>query len=439
MRRNIFVLGLDDFHERLLETVGQAEQYRFIPLLKPEEIINRTGFKLSELLVPAKRTLDDFPGPVHAIISHWDFPSSTILPILLRHCNLPGPSLESVLSCEHKYWSRLKQSQVVPDNVPRFIGFNPFRRRPRDQIDLDYPFWIKPIKSHSSFLAFKVRNDEEFASAIAELRAKIGLVAEPFNEILELATLPPEVASVEGFHCVAEQQISSAAQCTVEGYVLVNEAHAYGVVDSCREGRHKSSFVRYEYPSSLPLSIQARVSDLACRVAQHMNLQNSCYNVEFFYNEEEDNIYIVEINPRISKSHCPLFLYVDGASHHQVAIKVALGDEPNFPFRQGRFRHAIKFMLRHLGPDATVKRVPCGGELEQLQREFPEFLIKMHVREGQSLSELSLQESYSFELADIFLAGDSIPETIERYARCRTMLGLELDHQCAGIRVGEAR
>jgi hypothetical protein len=37
-----------------------------------------------------------------------------------------------------------------------------------------------------------------------------------------------------------------------------------------------------------------------------------------------DTIWLLEINTRISKSHCPLFRRVDGASHHQVMLDLAL-------------------------------------------------------------------------------------------------------------------
>jgi hypothetical protein len=187
MKKNIFVVGLDEFHLKLLETVRNAERYDFLPLLRSTEIVNPVDCDINLALEKAHRILDIFPGQIDAIIGHWDFPTSTLLPILRQQYGLPGPSLETVLRCEHKYWSRLKQQKVIRNHVPRFAAFNPFAERPRHQIDLDYPFWIKPVKAHSSFLGFRIDNDADFAHAIDEIREKIRCVALPFNQILDHA------------------------------------------------------------------------------------------------------------------------------------------------------------------------------------------------------------------------------------------------------------
>src|SRR5690606_20339855 len=63
--------------------------------------------------------LDEFPGPIDAIVSYWDFPSSVLHVLLCEHYGLPGPSLESVVKCEHKYWSRLEQRESI-DEYPLF-------------------------------------------------------------------------------------------------------------------------------------------------------------------------------------------------------------------------------------------------------------------------------------------------------------------------------
>jgi hypothetical protein len=228
MKKNIFVVGLNEFHLKLLETVRHAERYDFLPLLRSTEIVNPVDCDINLALEKAHRILDIFPGQIDAIIGHWDFPTSTLLPILRQQYGLPGPSLETVLRCEHKYWSRLKQQKVIRNHVPRFAAFNPFAERPRHQIDLDYPFWIKPVKAHSSFLGFRIDNDADFAHAIDEIQAKIHCVAKPFNEILAHAELPPEIEGIDGWHCVAEEIISTATQCTVEGYVHNGELVAYG-------------------------------------------------------------------------------------------------------------------------------------------------------------------------------------------------------------------
>jgi biotin carboxylase len=426
MQKNIFVVGLDEFHRQLLETVEDSGRYNFIPLFHSSEIINLVDCRISEVLLSAKRTLDEFDGSVDAIIGHWDFPTSTILPILRAHCGLPGPSLETVLRCEHKYWSRLEQQKVIPQHISRFAACNPFSEHPRDEIEFDYPFWIKPVKAHSSFLGFKVENDADFAHAIEETRRKIEAVALPFDEILQMASLPLEIEQVDGWHCIAEEIIAADAQCTLEGYALNGEVRGYGYVDSERAGRHRSSFTGYHYPSELPGPLHDRMQEIARTFLSSIGYDQSPFNIEFFYDEDSDRLSLLEVNTRISKSHCPLFLLVDGASHHQVALKVALGEEPEFPFRKGKFPHAAKFMMRHMGADGYVQHLPDKEEMQRIQEEFPELRMMLQVEEGLRLSDLPMQDAYSYELANIFLGGKDRTELEERYRRLLELMPIKI-------------
>lgn len=96
-RRNVFVIGLDDFNRRLLETVRGAERLRFHGLIPYGTIVNPDHYDIEEILHGAQRMLDEFDGRVDAIIGHWDFPATTLLPLLRAHVGLPGPTLEAVL------------------------------------------------------------------------------------------------------------------------------------------------------------------------------------------------------------------------------------------------------------------------------------------------------------------------------------------------------
>ena len=426
MTKTVFVLGLDDFHRRLLEGIRDADRYEFVGTLDADMFSDGREFVIADLLDEAQRDIDAHPEPVDAIIEHWDFPTSTILPILRGRYDLPGPSLEAVLRCEHKYWSRLEQKRVVPDMVPDFAAFDPFAERPRDAIHLDYPFWIKPIKSHSSHLGFRIDDDAELEESLALIRDKIGLFARPMNEILEHADLPDEIRGIGGFHCIAEQIIPKGKQCTVEGYVLNGEAHVYGVVDSLSGGRRGTSLLSYVYPSALPDSVEERMAAAAGEVMKRIGFDGAVFNIEFFHHEDTDALSLLEINPRISKSHAPLFELVDGASNHQVAIQVALGEEPTLPQREGEFPLAAKFMMRHLSEDAYVENLPDSEDLGRLRHAFPEVRVRLKIEEGVRLSDLPYQDSYSYELADVFLGGHDREELKRKYEGCKERMPLSL-------------
>jgi hypothetical protein len=420
--QNVFVVGLDDFHLRLFTTVRNAERYRFHILFSYDEIVRPpTAFSVAEALRLADSRIREFPGTVDAIVGFWDFPTSTLLPVLRYRAGLPTPSLESVLRLEHKFWARLEQRRVVPELVPAFTSVDPFARDAADRVGLAYPYWLKPIRAHSSFLGFHVRNRQDLECSLAVIREKIHLVADPFNEILGLADLPPEIRPIDGRHCIAEEIISHGRQCTLEGYVSRGRVVVYGVVDSIREGPHRSSFQRYQYPTSLPSSVRSRMVAATVRVIGASGYDNAPFNIEFYWDTRTDRLSLLEVNARISKSHCPLFQMVDGASHQQVMLETALGEEPRFPYREGAHRVAAKFMLRRF-QDTVVERVPDQTNIARLQARFPEALVRIMVREGQRLSHAAWQDSYSFEIAEIFLGGTSQTELLEKYRAARAML-----------------
>jgi biotin carboxylase len=425
-QKNIFVFGADKFNLVQMEALDTAKEYRFHELFTYREVKAGPEFPVKQLHEGALERLAQFPGSIDAIVGYWDFPVSTMLPLLRQPYHLPSPSFEAVLKCEHKYWSRLEQKRLIPQYIPDFCAVDPFAEDYRQQIHIAYPFWIKPIKAASSHLGFMVRNDAELEHAIKVIRDNIVRFARPFNYLLQFADLPDEVAAIDGHYCIVEGIISRGRQCTLEGYVYAGQTHVYGVVDSVREGQHRSSFSRYQYPSTIPRRIQQKMIAVTERFLTHIGFDNGPFNIEFYWESRNDRIWLLEINTRISKSHCPLFRDVDGASHHKVMLETALGQQPDFPHRMGKYKIAAKFMWR-IYDDAMVTRVPTDEELRELRRQFPSAEIQMHIHKGMRLSSLKDQDSYSYEIAVIFLGGDSQQELLQKYHELQQVMQVELD------------
>jgi len=421
--KNIFVLALDAFNLEMLKGIDGAEHFRFHGLLEYGDLIRAREYPMRELLARAEEQLRCFPGSIDGLIAYWDFPGSTIAPVLRRRFGLTGPSLESVLRCEHKYWSRLAQRQVVPELIPRFYAVDPFADDPLAAIDIAFPFWLKPVRAHSSHLGFRIESENDFGRALRAIRRKLPRYAEPFNVLLEEADLPSEVASVDGYHCLAEEIISAERQCTLEGYVYKGRPRVYGIVDSLRNA-HRSTFSRYQYPSTLSADLRHRMIEAAEKVMRHIGFDNGPFNMEFFCDEATGRLSLLEINARVSKSHCPLFAMVEGASHYEVAVNLAVGRQPRYPRGEGRFACAAKFMLRHF-EDARVLAVPGEERIRRLQAEMPEMLLRIEVEEGSLLSEMPDQDSYSYEYASLFIGGRDTADLERKYRRCRELLPFE--------------
>ena len=416
---NVFVLGLDDLNRAELE---ELPGYRFHPLLNVAELTESEDIDLEGLLAKARRQLESFDGRIDAIIGYWDFPVSSMVPILCRRFGLPAVSLRAVVACEHKYWSRLEQEKVT-DAHPAF-GIVNLDDSPRPPADVGFPMWLKPVKGYSSALAFKVHDRDEFAGAIEEIRQGIGAIGKPFDYLLSMLDLPDEIAATGGEACMAEAAVSGD-QVTVEGYTYNGDVRAQGVIDTINyEGT--SSFLRYQYPSRLPAEVTDRLIDISKRVITQLDLDNSTFNIEYFWDPDSGEINLLEVNPRLSQSHAPLFEAVDGAPNHQCMVRLATGEDPELPHRQGDYAFAGKWFLRRFS-DGVVRRVPTADEIEKLRASIPGIEVEIIPGEGDRLSDLPGQDSYSYELADIFIGAADDSDLTDKYERCVSALHFEFD------------
>jgi len=416
MTKHVFIVGLNETNHTRLKRLHGAEDITFHGVLDPAEVYDTEVFPISEMLRRAETQIRDAGVAVDAIAGYMDFPVSTMLPILCKKFGARTTSLESLLKCEHKYWSRVVQREVIPDHIPRFTAFDPFDDAALAKIGesgLGFPFFVKPIKSSGSRLGFKIDGPEDFEQAIARLREEIGLISEPFNFVLDQATLPPEIKAIDGHFCMAEE-IIGGHQCTVEGYVHEGEVVPYGIVDSIRYPQ-VLSFFRYQYPSALPPHVQARMRELTRLIMTHTGFDNSAFNIEFFWDEPRDHVWLLEVNTRISQSHCDLFEKVDGVSHQQVTIDLALGNRPRMDSGQGRYPVAAKFFHRVFFKDATVAKAPTAEEIAAVQRRFPDTYIAPQVKPGVHLSDLPEQDSYSFAVAYIWMGAQDEQSLVDGY------------------------
>jgi hypothetical protein len=414
----IAVLGADDANLDVLRNMPGHEQHRFVPVLTPEEM-QLGEVSIPDLLDRAVATLDERDAPVDAIVGFWDFPISTLVPLLARHYGLHSAPLAAVVTCEHKYWSRLEQ-QKVTDALPRFglVDLD----EPRLPDGIDFPVWLKPVKSYSSELAFHVRDEQQLTEAVAEIREGVGRLGRPFEWVLDQVDLPPEIAEVGGQACLVEEAMTGARAAT-EGYVHDGRVVVYGVLDSVPYPE-RSSFLRHQYPSQLPERVQRRLVDVSERVIAQVGLDWTTFSVEFFCDPDSGDVSVLEINPRHSQSHAELFADVDGIANHHAMVELALGRDPDMPSGKGPYGIAAKWYHRRFS-DGVVRRVPTAEEIARIERDIPGVRLSPVPQEGQRLSELPAQDSYSFELTDVIVGARDEAELVDKYERAVAALHYE--------------
>jgi len=425
VRRNVFVVGLDDLNLSTLRALPDVGHYAFHQLLTRHELQTGT-VSVADLLAKACRQLDAFDGPIDAVVGYWDFPVSLMVPVLCRRYGLRSADLTAVMKCEHKYWSRLEQQKVV-DNLPRFALLDPAAAHATLPRELSYPVWVKPVKSARSEGAAYAADEAELQAAVARARATLDRIGPAWEELLAMVELPPEIAAAGARTCLVEEAVTGH-QFTVEGYGRAGRVRTYGVVDSFRYPG-SSSFLRYQYPSAVPERVQEETAAVTEKVITAVGLEDSTFNIEYFWDAESNRLRLLEINTRHSQSHAMLFTLVDGVPNHACMVDLALGREPHLPCGEGPYRTAAKWFLRRFS-DGVVRRVPTPEELAAVERAVPGTTVRPVVAPGDRLSEGDGEDSYSFVLAEIYTGGDDETELAAKYAACVEELGFEIDDVC---------
>ncbi|MCA1791350.1 MAG: D-alanine--D-alanine ligase, partial [Thioalkalivibrio sp.] len=235
---------------------------------------------------------------------------------------------------------------------------------------------------------------------------------------------PEEIAGVGGHHCIIEEAISGR-QCTIEGYVFDGKPHHHGIIDSINYPK-RSSFLRYQYPSLLPKRVKERIREATDRLLPRLGYDNATYNVEYFFQPKTEKLTLLEINPRLSQSHSDMFEKVDGASNFQIMLQLALGREPDFPLRRGRYGCAAKFHVR-VFQDGIVTHVPDSVDIQRIQEQFPGTLIELKVDQGTRLSEMLEQDSYSYDIAHVHTGARNRKALLDKYNSILQALHFEFD------------
>ncbi|MDF9798639.1 hypothetical protein OKW21_003902 [Catalinimonas alkaloidigena] len=410
-QKNILIVGYNEFNLQELNTIEDAEAYHFIPMFR-SGIQKSEDIQIKKLVDEARKEIEKEDPPIDAIISFFDFPFTLIAFLLCEEYGLKGPTLVQGLKCEHKYWSRQEQHKAIPENIPAFDAVNPFEPGPFEELSVNPPFWIKPVKAFSSQLGFKIENKADYENCMPTFREEIGRLAEPFNFFLEKADLPEDIRKVDGNYCLAEGLIGGH-QCTISGYVYNHEVYSYGLIDSVRYP-NSPSFFYYLLPSTLPSRVQQRMDEISRRVMKQIGFNNSPFNIEYFYDEEKDKIYLLEINPRMSQSHSDMYDKTRGHSNHQVLVKLALGEKPHFKELQGKYEYAAKFQYR-VFEDGVVESIPDEEKIRLIEEKYDDTTIKIDVEEGQRLSELPLQDNHSYALGVVMTGAQAKEALLEKY------------------------
>ena len=172
--------------------------------------------------------------------------------------------------------------------------------------------------------------------------------------------------------------------------------------------------------------LQKRLVEVSEQVIGRVGLNWTTFSVEFFCDPGSGDVALLEINPRHSQSHAELFAAVDGIANHHAMVQLALGRAPDMPTGEGPYEIAAKWYHRRF-EDGVLRRGPSPEEIERIEREIPGVRVTPVPSEGQRLSELLGQDSYSFELTDVIVGACDEADLRAKYERAVGALVYEFD------------
>lgn len=325
--------------------------------------------------------------------------------VLGARLGLPGPTPDVFLACLDKLECRRHQARSVPDATPEFAGIDVDRPGPAP---LRYPFFVKPVAAHLSQLAYRVDDDHSYARVLAEASARLDGITAYHRR---LAGRP--------FRTLIAEQLLSGRLVTFEGFMHRGRMTPIGVTDTVVHP-NGTSFLRFEYPSSLAASTQDAMAEVAERLMPAMGFDDALFNVEFFV-DGRGGLKIVEVNPRMASQFAPLVAAVHGVSSYELALSIATGGTPELPPAQAGVV-ATSFVQRTY-EDAVVRSVP---DPTLVTERFGHAHVEILVRPGQLLSEND-DDVVSHRLAVVALAGPDRAAVERRYRESMELLSFELE------------
>jgi Carbamoyl-phosphate synthase L chain, ATP binding domain len=338
--------------------------------------------------------------------------------LLAEKMGWPGTSVNAVLACQHKLYARDILKRVCPEVTPRY-GVLQCEYGEAVPNGLTYPLFVKPTKAAFSVLARTVGSHAELHAHTRfgwwELWVIRHLV-EPFERVMR-ARIPNAPTA----HSMMIEEPMTHAQYSLDGYAFAGEVRALGCVDSTMY-TGTQAFMRFDYPSKLPLSIQARSLDVAQRFLQEVGFTHGIFNMEFFYDEATDRFTVIEFNPRLASQFSDLYRRVDGIDLHEYTMALAHGVDPATLSKvEPTAGAASSFVYRSFNANAVIT-MPTDNARDVLQTAFPDSLLFEFPKDRGSIDrDFKWLGSYRYGI--MHLGGADEHDLRERCERASAMLG----------------
>jgi len=326
---------------------------------------------------------------------------------IARKLGLPAQSARSILQCQNKYISRLKQHECVSHNLPTFC----LSSDPSKFEELTYPVFVKPVHGSLSFCAGRVSSQKELEEFIRCNKEKVRKRNGLYGYILRESNIEHELRDTYNEFIV--ESIVKGDQITVDGYVFGKKIVFFGITQAVMHS-NGISFMRWDYPASFSYSFYQKIYDVVEKLICGFELNTTLFNVECMVDEEKGTVFIIEIHSRLSIQFVPLIEKVTGYNPIWALFDLARGIDPLFEHKKmvTAFRYCSSCVLRR-EYDGKAVCVPTKKEIAQFEKRNGVSLTPL-VEKGKRLSEYN-QDSKTFRYGLIAVAGKDVDEIQKRF------------------------
>jgi hypothetical protein len=365
---------------------------------------------------------------LHGVVTSDEQFGPFLVSLVSKRLGLPHTPLEAILTIQHKFYARQAFQRIAPESNPRYALVRRHFERP-DEVPMAFPFYIKPAKAAFSVLARRV---DSFPQLYRHTRfgwfeqAIIEKLVRPFADVMRAHSTLTE----DPYSMVCEE-VARGPQVTANGFVRDGKVTMVGTVDSVMYPG-TDQFQRFQYPSSLPAELLARIDALAVRLLEGLGFRHGMFNVEMRIDPVSNQLRIIEINPRAAGQFYDLFERVDGYSLFDALLALECGDEPVVRHRAGRQKHAASFVLRDLTGEG-LSRWPSRSEIAALEGRHPDAHVMFYPKRGVDLArEMKWLGSYRYGVFN--LGGATLEEMFVRFHRiCSDITFHPVSHQAPDI------
>lgn len=364
-----------------------------------------------------ERLVAKWRGRIDGVFSNNEYFGALIASAVANRLGLPGTPPHVVVTAQHKYYSRLAQQRIAPEAVPRFAVF-PYSVRHPSQIGMPFPFFVKPVRATFSVLARRV---DDFAALQRHLSFSwfealiIRRLVKPFHDLMPCYT----DFTVDAHHMIAEAPLAGH-EVNIDGYVHEGRVGFIGLSDAMMFPG-TDQFQRFVYPSRVPPGIQERMRSLAARLLDGLGYRHGFFNIEMFWNPQDDSIMLIELNPRLASQLAGLYQRVDGILPHRMLLDLCVGAAPSHAPAATRCAIAASLVSRRFDGRA-LERVPGAAELARVQARYPDAAVMLYLKRGLSLArEMKWLGSYRYAVVN--LGGADEQDLENRYDEIKKLLG----------------